>query len=160
MTQSKITRALNTVFDGQSQHINTLLSLLEKENEDLKAAISANLEHYRNEKQHCIIELEKSGQALKRLFKEAGIHNTPNAIEQLMHISSDQQELNKKWSTIEAKLVKSRELNLLNGSLINLHTNAAQRAFSSLSGRTMQNSAYGSDGSRPQDTSKRAIAKA
>lgn len=141
--------ALTEVLEHEARHLAQLIDLLKEERSDLVGASSERIDQIAAEKLHRIQALDTYATRRSALLAELG-HPQSGAgmIEAIEAGEGLRDRMRTLWSQVTERATVARELNDLNGSLINVRLNAVQGRLTHLQRAAGGNSEplYGADG--------------
>ena len=118
MTQKVPTDAIKQLLAAETKYVAGLLRLLKQENEQLKSHDASALEALVEQKQSLLNQLAESAKIRQALLQEQGLSFTePNWQRYLKALK--QPKLEQTWQSLVPLIKQCREINQINGKLIN-----------------------------------------
>jgi flagella synthesis protein FlgN len=136
---------ISTLFEQDARLVDELLFLLTREQMSLINADIDAIEGLLDEKSMLLQSINASVQVRYQALSNDGFE--PNEDGMASWIGKNAQlELMHVWQDFQNTLVQAKELNRLNGQLINKHFNRNQQFLHQLQGNTATNAVYGRNG--------------
>lgn len=159
---TSLTASLDVHFERLIADAGGLLAVLQREHILLSGRDPAAIEEIAREKQRYVTQLHVSGQAHAAALRAAGyLPTTPTLQDWLRqrdrHSGS---RLIPLWQQLESLLTACRQLNQLNGGLIEINRRHSQRALGILLGKTEETELYSSAGATQGSGYSRTLARA
>ncbi|MEQ1600947.1 MAG: flagellar protein FlgN [Methylophilaceae bacterium] len=132
-------------FEQELQAISSLVEILEREQNSL---ISADINQIRtlvDEKSKVLYALHAFSQSRYQWLAKLGFAASESGMADWL-LSCNEEAAQAAWLTMQQLLVKAKELNRVNGLLINKHFTRNQQTLSALQGQSETSQFYGSNG--------------
>jgi len=136
---------ISQLFDQDAKQLSHLVSLLEKEQSSLVDMDIDTIEHILDEKSTLIQKIAETSKLRHAELAKAGFDADENGMANWVRTHESEQAV---WQTFQVDLEKAKELNRVNGQVINQHFKRNQQAISQLQGNQAGNNAglYGANG--------------
>jgi flagella synthesis protein FlgN len=125
-------------LDQESQLCTRLLSALNAEHEALKLRDTSALDRAVQDKEACVSELEQNELALFQILSHCGFSNDTNGFQQYLDSLSgndDPYNIRSRWKTLSGQIAECRQLNQVNGRILNASLANTQQLLNLLNGR-------------------------
>lgn len=138
---------ISKLFDQDAKLLNELVTLLEREQASLVKMDIDAVESILDEKSELIQSISESSQVRHAELAKVGFDADENGMASWIRVHAQEKE-QVAWQTFQAQLTQAKELNRVNGQLINQHFKRNQQALNQLQGQSSSTSAgvYGANG--------------
>lgn len=144
--------ALTQIVEAEAETAGRFVELLQREGEALNSADIDSLDTLVARKNDLAAELSSLAEQRNTLLAKSGFSNDRSGIEAWLGAHPASKSVRKTWSRLLALAGEARELNRLNGELIQLRMQHNSQALEILLGASRQTNLYGPDGqSAPQN---------
>lgn len=142
-------------FDQDAKLVNELLAVLLREQSNLIVMDIDSIEVLLEEK---AILVQRIGEVAKNRYEVLGKNGfEPNEAGMLAYLKQQvKSDLNNIWADFQKALSQAKEMNRLNGILINKHFSRNQQLLSHLQGASNTTTVYGRDGQAKPPSSSRS----
>lgn len=136
---------ISKLFDQDAKQLNELVSLLEKEQASLVNMDIDTVENILDEKSVLIQKIAESSKLRHSELEKAGFDADENGMANWIRVNK---RAHAAWEAFQEQLAKAKELNRVNGQMINQHFKRNQQAFNALQGNMTNTDAgvYGANG--------------
>ncbi len=146
--------AISISFEQDAKLVNELLALLSREQSKLVMIDMDAIEGLLEEKSVLLESISLTAKSRYDLLAANGFEPTEAGMQAwLKHASVP--ALDRAWSDFQLTLNQAKEMNRLNGMLINKHFNRNQQLLNHLQGASSAGSVYGRDGQAKPSSSSR-----
>lgn len=146
--------AISISFEPDARLVNELLALLSREQSKLVMIDIDAIEGLLEEKSVLLERINVTAKGRYNLLAANGFEPSEAGMQAwLKHASTP--VLNRAWSDFQLTLNQAKEMNRLNGMLINKHFNRNQQLLNQLQGISNAGSVYGRDGQAKPASSSR-----
>ena len=139
-----------------------LLAALNAEHEALKQHSPEQLDATVQQKLACVSALEHNEQALFQMLSHCGFHSSADGLRQFLDsqaAAGDPLNINRQWETLLCKIAECKDLNQINGRVLNASLASTQQVLNLLSGREPVGATYNHSGKADDDNdSNRSLA--
>jgi flagellar biosynthesis protein FlgN len=138
---------ISTLFDQDAKLLNDLVALLSKEQASLVNMDIDVIESILDEKSALIKQITESSKVRHQALGKAGFDANENGMATWIRANAKQKE-EVSWKAFQAQLEQAKELNRVNGQMINQHFKRNQQALNQLQGKAPHAGAgvYGPNG--------------
>lgn len=160
-SQKSLQQQMGALLEQESQLCTRLLSALNAELEALKLRDTSALEHAVEDKQGCVSALELNEQALFQLLSHSGFSGDANGFQQFLDslaASGDPCNIRNQWEILNGKIAQCRDLNQVNGRILNVSMANTQQVLNLLNGRDPVTSSYNHSGKADDNDSNHSLA--
>jgi len=141
---------ISTLFDQDAKRLNGLVALLLKEQESLVKMDIDDVEQVLDEKSILIQQIADATKIRHQALGAAGFDANENGMATWVR-GSESTQMHTAWESFQDQLAKAKELNRVNGQMINQHFKRNQQAINTLQGKA-PNAASGVYGPNGQTT--------
>ncbi len=136
---------ISQLFDQDAKQLSNLVSLLEKEQASLVDMDIDAIEHILDEKSTLIQNIAETSKSRHAALAKAGFDADENGMANWIRAHERDHSA---WEKFQTNLEKAKELNRVNGQVINQHFKRNQQAINQLQGKPANNNAglYGANG--------------
>lgn len=152
---------ISTLFDQDAKRLNDLVALLSKEQVSLVKMDIDVVEAILDEKSILIQQIADATKTRHQALGNAGFDASENGMATWVRASNNKQ-VHAAWQTFQDQLAQAKELNRVNGQVINQHFKRNQQALNQLQGKVPNagNGVYGPNGQTSTISNKRSMLSA
>jgi flagella synthesis protein FlgN len=145
---------VSIAFDQDAKLVNELLAVLSREQSNLILMDIDAIEGLLEEKSALLLRISEAAKVRYGALDRSGFESGEAGM--LAYLKEQAKPaLNKVWADFQKALSQAKEMNRLNGMLINKHFNRNQQLLNHLQGGSSAAAVYGRDGqAKPQSTSR------
>jgi flagella synthesis protein FlgN len=137
--------SISNLFQQDVKLVNELMFLLSREQVSLVEADIDEVETLLDEKSVLLQRISASAQLRYQALSKAGYSANENGMKSWVDTHADTKQ-SLLWQDFQNTLEQAKELNRVNGQLINKHFNRNQQFLNQLQGKSINNSMYGPNG--------------
>ncbi len=147
---------ISQLFDQDAKQLSNLVSLLQKEQASLVDMDIDAIEHILDDKSALIQKIAESSKLRHAALAKAGFDADENGMANWIRANERDHGA---WEKFQANLETAKELNRVNGQVINQHFKRNQQAFNQLQGKPANNNAglYGANGQTASVNQSRGV---
>ena len=152
---SNLNSNLSISFQQDAKFVSNLLEVLTREQSSLVIADIDAIETAMEEKSFLLQNISLTANARYALLAASGFEaNESGMIDWLKRQAKS--ALNESWERFQKSIIQAKEMNRLNGMLINKHFNRNQQLLNHLQGNSANGSVYGKNGQAKTQSNTRA----
>lgn len=150
---------ISQLFDQDAKQLSSLVSLLQKEQASLVDMDIDTIEHILDEKSVLIQKIAESSKLRHTALAKAGFDANENGMANWIRAHEHDHNA---WEKFQTNLETAKELNRVNGQVINQHFKRNQQAINQLQGKPANNNAglYGANGQTSNGNRSRGVLSA
>jgi flagellar biosynthesis protein FlgN len=137
--------SISNLFQQDVKLVDELMFLLSREQISLVDADINAIEDLLNEKGALIQRISASAKLRYQALAKSGYKANENGMQEWVESQPDTKQ-RMLWKDFQATLEQAKELNRLNGQLINKHFNRNQQILNQLQGKSVNTNRYGPNG--------------
>ena len=152
---------ISALFHQDAKRLNELVALLTKEQTSLVQMDIEDVEQILDEKSVLIQQIADATKTRHQALGQAGYDANENGMATWIRASENQQ-MHADWEVFQDQLAKAKELNRVNGQMINQHFKRNQQALNTLQGKAPNANAgvYGANGQTSAPNHRRSMVSA
>lgn len=152
---NKVASNLAITFEQDAKLVSQLLTVLTREQSSLVLADIDAIETLMEEKSFLLQNISQAANTRYATLAAAGFEaNESGMIAWLKR--NPKLALNKSWENFQKSILEAKEMNRLNGLLINRHFNRNQQLLNQLQGNSASGSVYGKNGQAQSQSNSRS----
>ena len=142
-------------FEQDAKLVSQLLEVLSREQSSLVIADISAIETLMEEKSFLLQNISLTANSRYMVLAAAGYEPNEKGMIQWLR-SHAKPALNKSWELFQKAILEAKEMNRLNGMLINKHFNRNQQLLNQLQGNSAIGNVYGKNGQAKSQSSSRS----
>ncbi len=152
---NKTTSNQSISFEQDAKLVRQLLTLLSREQSSLVSIDLDSIEALIEEKSVLLQKISALADNRYKALATAGFEENESGMVAWLKYNATP-ALNKSWESFQKSILEAKELNRLNGTLINKHFNRNQQLLNQLQGNAAGDFVYGKDGQAKTQSSTRS----
>ncbi len=158
MNQIQCRERVGSLMAEESQALNELSALLDREHVFLEANDVVSLEAASRERQRCVARIFRVDEERRSLCRDLGYPLTLEGLEQLIRWCDPQGALSEGWASCSAAAARCRRLNDRNGALVAARLQHVQARLGTLIESRRETVTYGPRGACSQSSHGQVLA--
>jgi len=147
---------ISKLFSQDAQLLNALVGLLSKEQASLVNMDIDDIERILDEKSALLKTITGATKARHQALGQAGFDANENGMTTWVHQSANATD-RATWETFQTELAQAKELNRVNGLMINQHFKRNQNTLNQLQGKPASTGVYGRNGQTTTSNQSRGV---